>query len=572
MERKKKVSILFKLVIMVLAPCLLMGVVMTLYSRQNMKSGMKDESVKGLKAAAYSMQEAYWNIDSGNFTKDENGDVYKGETKLSGDYTIVDRVKKNTGVDITLFYNDTRIVTSLKNKESGERLIGTKASEEIIKSVLNGGKEYSDTNVEINGNEYYGYYVPMRNEDNSIAGMIFAGRERETAETYIKRKTNSNAIVALVILVVACVSAGFTSTSLTNGVREIQGVIGKLARGNLRISVTDKVLERNDEIGEMADSVNELKVKLFEIIGNIKKSSEVLHSSGDSLSEMAVRTSTTTDEMNKVIGDISNGAVSQAEEIEEASQHIGEMGIVIEEIVSSVDGLGNTSQQMKSASDESTVIIQQLSESNDRTTKAIERISEQIYATNNSAQLIHEAIELITSIAGQTNLLALNASIEAARAGEHGKGFVVVATEIQQLAEQSNASAEKIKDVIKDLLNESEQTVKVMKEVERTVSEQQQKLEETKEKFDSVTEGVDASREETTAIQDRTEICNSSRAKVIDVIGNLSAISQENAASTEQTTASMNELNETIHLLANSANNLKNLSEELERNMSFFQL
>lgn len=186
--------------------------------------------------------------------------------------------------------------------------------------------------------------------------------------------------------------------------------------------------------------------------------------------------------------------------------------------------------------------------------------------------MIHAAVELITSIASQTSLLALNASIEAARAGEHGKGFAVVASEIQKLAEQSNESAEKIKDIIRDLLSESEQTVNVMHEVEDIVAQQQEKLEETKTKFVSVADGVNASRSETEAIQSHTQVCDQSRARIIDAVQNLSAISQENAASTEQTTASMAGLNEAIRQLSVAAKELQGLSEDLEKDMSFFTI
>ncbi|MGN0291133.1 MAG: methyl-accepting chemotaxis protein [Lachnospiraceae bacterium] len=572
MKKKKKFSIILRLLAMALGPCVLMGIIMTLYSSNSMREGMQEEAMKGLKSTAYSIQESYANVDSGDFKQDSKGDIYKGNYKVNGNYEIADRVKENTNVDITLFYGDTRVVTSLKDKDSGDRLIGTQASKEVIEKVLKQGKEYHDVDVEINGLPYYGYYVPLKNADGSIVGMVFAGTESESAEAFITEKTNSIWLIALVVLVLGNISAGITSYTMSTSVKKTKNVVSELAQGNLSASIEGRTLRRNDEIGEMARAVEELKEKLYEIISDIKKSTEVLHSSGDSLSEMAVHTSSTTEEMNKVIEDISRGAVSQAEEIEEASQHIGEMGDVIEEIVSSVDGLGDTSMKMKDASDESTVIIQQLSESNDKTTKAIDKISSQIYATNNSVQMIHEAVELITNIAGQTNLLALNASIEAARAGEHGKGFAVVASEIQQLAEQSNDSAEKIKEIIRELLSESEQTVNVMKEVEVIIAEQQEKLEETKEKFLYVTKGVDASREETSMIQNHTEVCDSSRVKVIDVIQNLSAISEENAASTQQTTASMGELNETIRLLADAAKNLKSLSQDLERDMDFFRL
>lgn len=572
MKKKKRFSIILRLLAMALGPCILMGIIMTLYSSNSMREGMQEEAMKGLKSTAYSIQESYANVDSGDFKQDSKGDIYKGNYKVNGNYEIADRVKENTDVDITLFYGDTRVVTSLKDKDSGDRLIGTQASKEVIEKVLKQGKEYHDVDVEINGLPYYGYYVPLKNADGSIVGMVFAGTESESAEAFITEKTSSVGLIALVVLVLGNISAGITSYTMSTSVKKTKNVVSELAQGNLSATIEGRTLRRNDEIGEMARAVEELKEKLYEIISDIKKSTEVLHSSGDSLSEMAVHTSSTTEEMNKVIEDISRGAVSQAEEIEEASQHIGEMGDVIEEIVSSVDGLGDTSMKMKDASDESTVIIQQLSESNDKTTKAIEKISSQIHATNNSVQMIHEAVELITNIAGQTNLLALNASIEAARAGEHGKGFAVVASEIQQLAEQSNDSAEKIKEIIRGLLSESEQTVNVMKEVEIIIAEQQEKLEETKEKFLYVTKGVDASREETSMIQNHTEVCDSSRVKVIDVIQNLSAISEENAASTQQTTASMGELNETIRLLADAAKNLKSLSQDLERDMEFFRL
>lgn len=379
-------------------------------------------------------------------------------------------------------------------------------------------------------------------------------------------------MITIIVFVISLIGSTISTKAFANGIKITQEAVKELSSGNLLTEVDSRAKGRRDELGDMARSVEELRLKLVEIIGDIKKSSSVLMDSGNNLSEMAAHTSATTDEMSKVIEDISKGAVSQAEEIEEASQHIGNMGEVIEEIVTSVDGLGDTSTKMKNASDESTKIIRQLSDSNDRTTEAIAKISRQIHTTNDSVQMIREAVELITSIASQTSLLSLNASIEAARAGEHGKGFAVVASEIQKLAEQSNESAEKIKQIIEELLRDSEATVEIMGEVEVIIEEQQKKLEETKEQFVHVTRGVDNSREETEMIQSRTEVCDTSREKVIDVIANLSAISQENAASTQETTASMSELNETIRILAEAAGNLRKLSDDLDEEMKFFKL
>lgn len=572
MERKRKMSIMVRLLLMVIPPCLLMGVLMTLYSGWNMQKGMQKTTLDGLRSTDYAVLEMFENVADGDYKQDAKGNVYRGEYKISDNNELADYIKNKTDVDVTFFYGDTRVLTSLKDKKTGDRLIGTTASKEVTDKVLKNGKEYSDTGIVINERPYYGYYVPVKNSDDSIVGMVFVGRESKDINAFIKSKSSAVFLMALIIMAMASIAAWITSRSVAVSVRGTEKVIGALADGNLTLDVEEKLLGRNDEIGDMARSVEKLRQELFEIISDIKKSSGILNASGESLSQMAENSSATTNEMSKVIEDLSKGAVSRAEEIEEASVHIGEMGQVIEEIVSNVDGLDHTSVKMKNASDESSVIIRQLSESNDRTTQAINRISRQIEATNDSVQMIHAAVELITSIASQTSLLALNASIEAARAGEHGKGFAVVASEIQKLAEQSNESAEKIKDIIRDLLSESEQTVNVMHEVEDIVAQQQEKLEETKTKFVSVADGVNASRSETEAIQSHTQVCDQSRARIIDAVQNLSAISQENAASTEQTTASMAGLNEAIRQLSVAAKELQGLSEDLEKDMSFFTI
>ena len=572
MERKRKMSIMVRLLLMVIPPCLLMGVLMTLYSGWNMQKGMQKTTLDGLRSTDYAVLEMFENVADGDYKQDAKGNVYRGEYKISDNNELADYIKNKTDVDVTFFYGDTRVLTSLKDKKTGDRLIGTTASKEVTDKVLKNGKEYSDTGIVINERPYYGYYVPVKNSDDSIVGMVFVGRESKDINAFIKSKSSAVFLMALIIMAMASIAAWITSRSVAVSVRGTEKVIGALADGNLTLDVEEKLLGRNDEIGDMARSVEKLRQELFEIISDIKKSSGILNASGESLSQMAENSSATTNEMSKVIEDLSKGAVSQAEEIEEASVHIGEMGQVIEEIVSNVDGLDHTSVKMKNASDESSVIIRQLSESNDRTTQAINRISRQIEATNDSVQMTHAAVELITSIASQTSLLALNASIEAARAGEHGKGFAVVASEIQKLAEQSNESAEKIKDIIRDLLSESEQTVNVMHEVEDIVAQQQEKLEETKTKFVSVADGVNASRSETEAIQSHTQVCDQSRARIIDAVQNLSAISQENAASTEQTTASMAGLNEAIRQLSVAAKELQGLSEDLEKDMSFFTI
>lgn len=346
----------------------------------------------------------------------------------------------------------------------------------------------------------------------------------------------------------------------------------QVAQGDLNATVDVIVTRRRDELGQMGRAVEELIRRLRTIVGGLKKSSDTLYTSGNSLDQMAGQSSAVADEISRAVEDISKGAASQAEEIENASMEIATMGEVIENIVHNVGNLTNTSQTMTAAGDASSLTMQELSASNDRTTEAITRIGEQIRMTNESIEQIGAAATLITSIADQTSLLSLNASIESARAGEAGKGFAVVAGEIQKLAVQSDETAAEIQQIIDTLLTESERTMTVMKEAEGLLAEQQNKLDDTKTRFREVNNGINVSREGTNVIRGNADSCDRARAQVVDVISNLSAIAQENAASAEETTASMQELNATISMLAEAAGNLKVISEGLNEEMNFFKM
>ena len=206
------------------------------------------------------------------------------------------------------------------------------------------------------------------------------------------------------------------------------------------------------------------------------------------------------------------------------------------------------------------------------TTEAFEKIAGQIRTTNESVVKIQEAVDLISSIASQTNLLSLNASIEAARAGEAGRGFAVVASEIQKLAEQTNTSAKIIGEIIVNLSLDSEQTVKSINDVTEMLDEQKRNMEETKFRLSSVSDGILLTENEMKGVLSQADSCSKAGSKVVDLMTNLSAIAEENAASTEQTTTSMGELNDGTYSLAKTAEELKELSEKLTGDLNYFKM
>ena len=568
-EKGVKMSIKTRLLLISVLPAAILSIILALIAAFNIRTGMQKEAFQGLRGVAISLQEIYEFSDPGKYVMNETNNLLKkGNLPVSENYTIVDKIKLLTDYDVTIFYGDMRVTTSLKNGV-GVRLVGTKASEEVVQAVLMDGGEYSDPEIEINGNPYYGYYVPLQ-QDGEIIGMGFAGLPSGEVNAFILQKIYMIAGVSAGVLFVVLFAALYFSMHMAGAIKKAEYVIDELGRGNLKISVDEKAKKRQDEIGFMTRQLEVLVSELDRIITNVKNSSELLYNKGNSLQEMARQTSDSTDEISRAVEDVSKGAMSQAEETEKASNNVEAIGTMITEIAASMEKLERTSQEMKDANDESSVIIGELSLSNDKTTEAIRKIGEQVHTTNDSVQAIRKAVDLITSIASETNLLSLNASIEAARAGDAGRGFAVVAAEIQKLAENSNNSAVEIGRIIDRLLAESEQTVAIMDEVDAIIKEQREKLNQTKGKFERVTEGVNSSRQEAEAIAEQTASCDEARAGVMDVIQNLSAISQENAANAEETNASMEEINATLNLLSEETRELLALSSALEKDMEFF--
>ncbi len=563
-------SLMTKIIMISICPLLILTIVLSVVGVNSIKEGMRQEIISELETLTICVEGTLNTLNEGDFSLDEQGHMFKGNYDLTARESLLDSLVKDTDNDCTLFYDKTRRATTLINKETNERMLGSDASEEVYETVVKKGGVVEAYDLEINGENYYAYYRPLKGKSGQVVGMYFAGCPSAGVNGFINRQAALLIVSALVVSAAALVIIMISALAIRKGIRLTNHAVIGLADGDLNVNIAGLVLKRSDELGDMARGVQTLREELRQVMSKVKESSEVLNNAGRELSSMASQTSNTADDIGHAVEDISKGAVSQAEEIEMASSRINEMGGIIERIVDSVGTLDVTAGNMKMAGDRSVSIINDLSHSNDRTMSAIERIGRQVNATNESANKISEAIEIITNIAEETNLLSLNASIEAARAGEQGKGFAVVANQIQKLAEQSNESAQRIAEIIKELLQDSENTVAVMNEVQEIVDEQQEKLRETQSQFNDVSRGIDSSTDETSGIKDQTTHCDSARNKVVDVITNLSAISEQNAASTQETTASMQELNATINLLAESAGNLTKLSEDLEERISFF--
>lgn len=380
-------------------------------------------------------------------------------------------------------------------------------------------------------------------------------------------------MIILIVVVLGCsvlmifILTVFVIRSVQRSINGFRTTLSGISEGNMAMKANTSA---GDEFDVFGNSLNTMTDKLTDILQSVMTIASSVKQDGEKLKEMAQTTSDTSTQIRFSVSGIADGAVEQAQNIEQSSDQINNLGGLMENLVGSVEGLDSNAVEMQKASEGAAEILEQLNASNHKMIDGVEKIAEQIQRTNVSVQEIREAVSLISSIASQTNLLSLNASIEAARAGEAGKGFAVVATEIQQLADQSDKSADTIDVIITNLTRDFEQTMSIMEDVKSATDEQLSKLEETKEQFKIVDDGISATREETIMMKKAITECNDVRVGINSNMMNLAAISEENAASSAETADAMEKLNDTINDLLEDSENLNKISEDLEENLNYF--
>lgn len=559
-----------KILVMVFIPLLLLGIVTIIFSNIRINVVVTSSILNGLRGAAVSVRDTIVYSDDGDLYVGEDGNLYKGETNLTANEEIADHIKESTQMDITVFYGDTRYMTSICN-EDGSRVLGTKAGEEVIQTVLQNGEDYFSKDVDILGQKYFGYYIPLY-EGDEITGMVFAGMPQADAKSQIRRIISSLVGIIVVMGIICMILLVLEINNLVQALHKGSVALDEVAEGRLNVELDEKVIQRQDEIGHITRAIARLKEQQTMIIQTMKDQSNALNTASEYLNEKTTETANTVSQVEKAVEEVAEGAANQAEETQAATENVIYMGDMVEETAKEVETMHVNTQIMQNLGREAFEILHELRDINGQAKESIQVIYEQTNMTNESVQKIREATGLITAIAAETNLLSLNASIEAARAGEQGRGFAVVAAQIQQLAEQTNASARQIEEIISYLINDSDKAVSTMNVVKDIMDRQNNNVMQMDEQFQKVIMGIEESLESMDRISEKTQNLDNARVNVIDTVQSLTAIAEENAASTEETFASMIEISSIIEDISTEADELKQIAEEIDKSMEIFEV
>ncbi|WP_033165989.1 HAMP domain-containing methyl-accepting chemotaxis protein [Clostridium sp. KNHs205] len=378
-------------------------------------------------------------------------------------------------------------------------------------------------------------------------------------------------VVAFTILIITLILllSFVMITYLRKHLRTITANMNELAKQNLALQPLK--LDGKDELGILSTSFNTVLSSLKEIVGQINRTSREVSDSADLMTRNAEEVSTATGEIAKAIGEIASTATSQASDTEQSVMELEKLEQIIIGNTQSTVVLTQAAKQINEAGREGLTLVTTLSEVNKSSQEAFYQILEVIEKIDASAVRIGEASTLISEIAEQTNLLSLNASIEAARAGEAGKGFAVVADEIRKLAEQSSHSVDIINEMLKDLQYNAQLANQQSNLVKETVVTQTNSVTETKDKYISITDSLKVINSQIETLDSISQEMSRSCNNVVSHISSLSASAEENASTTEETSAGSEEILASMLSIAEVSSNVNSRAEELKALIAGFR-
>ena len=442
----------------------------------------------------------------------------------------------------------------------------------------------------VNGEAYVGYYDDVTTgkltldvlepvyEDGVLLGALNIGVcvDQDTMDDILSSSQTKvmtiSVICTIALLVELCVVIGIL---VIKPIKKVADNISRMAKYDMtsdKTGMIEKYSKRGDEIGMVSQDYELMRNSIVKLINEISTVVNELVGQSEDLSSVSDTVAEMSEQLTQAITDVARGATSQAEDTAQGQEQVLELSHIIENVDKNMNILNETTKGVhelkENGLDALEVVVENTKISSDNSTKVYQVIKE----TSAQTERIKEASAQIRDIAEQTNLLALNASIEAARAGEAGRGFAVVATEIGNLANGTNEMTVRIEEIILDLVNKMEVAVSVIDEMQHGAKEQAKSVEGTREKFNLIADNLQTMEEHCSHLGKSITRMEAGRDTIVEIVTNLSAISEENAACMEEASASVEEQTKSLESVSESSHHVAALAEKLSEEIKMFMI
>ena len=483
--------------------------------------------------------------------------------------SIIDHVKQLFGADFMIFLGDVRISTTIV--QDGKRVIGTKLDPAIAKTVLVEGKPFQGA-ATILGQPYLTAYMPLVGPDQKNIGVLFAGQSVTKMEAAIARTRLIIGGVGAVLLLIGLFAMFFVVRRITVPLGLAVDDLAQLGAGDFTATVPPEMLKRKDEIGKLSVAINALTQNMRGLLRQIAQSAEQVAASSEQLTASAQQSAEAANNVAESIQQVAMGSEKQVGAVNDTSAIVEEISATMQEVAATAGEMATLAEQTAKAAQTGKasidVAVTQMGAVSDGSRQAQQAAEE----LKGSSARIGEIVDLISSIAGQTNLLALNAAIEAARAGEQGRGFAVVAEEVRKLAEQSEAAARQIKDLVDKNHGSIGNVVGAIDSAIRDINQGVELVNVAGGNFANINQQISQVTEQVEVIAQSVHEAATGSQRIVVSIKAVENLSRDAAAESENVSAATEQQSASMQEIAASSQALAKLAEELKVAVARFRI
>lgn len=481
-------------------------------------------------------------------------------------YEYIDSLKES-GVEMAIIADGMPCTTSIKNENDFRvREIGISLDLSTQMDVLENG--YYDKGVEVDGNYYYAYYLPIK-RDGRVVAIAFAAKLKNSIVGEISKIRNLFIALAVVLSIISVVIVVVFSLGLSKVFSQVGKRMKVLSLGDLSKQKTFR--SKVKEVNGIIDATDSVQEELSKTIGEVTSVTDLLTGNIEEVTELTKTSANKAQQITSYMDRLSLAASTMDDNVQDINVQMLEIGNCVNDIFGNVEHLYQSTDGLLRTNDEALGNMSEIHANSEKSVEAVNDIISQINQTNDSIAEIDQAVELILNISRQTNLLSLNASIEAARAGEQGRGFAVVAQEIRNLSEQSAKGAEMIKNMAQTITEKSVRSVELAAKVQKSIVEEQESIALTTEKYEEHSEDIKKSVIEIKSIAEKTDTLLGYKETIIGNVQELSAYSEENRANNEEVTENISQIITEVQRVSEHCEDMNSIAGNLEKAVSFFK-